>query len=133
MFFRLLLLFTVVPFVELILLIEAGKAIGSMNTIALVVLTGVLGAALARSQGFGIMSRIQYDLQQGQLPADSLMDGALVLAGALFLLTPGFITDFIGFTLLLPFTRTRLKRYLKHYFRDRLSTQEFHANYEVEE
>ncbi len=133
MFIRLLLLFTLVPLIELTLLIEIGQKIGLWNTIAIVVLTGFIGAALARSEGFGIISRIQSELASGQLPGDSLIDGALVLAGALLLLTPGLITDAFGFALLLPFSRAFVKIYLKKYFSRKINTGEIQVNYKIED
>ncbi len=81
MFLKLLILFTVIPLVELALLIEIGQKVGLTNTIALVILTGIIGAALARSQGFGIIQKIQAELAQGQIPADSLIHGAFILVG----------------------------------------------------
>ena len=92
-----------------------------------------LGAALARSEGFGIISRIQNELASGQLPGDSLIDGSLVLAGALFLLTPGLITDAFGFALLLPFSRAFVKIYLKKYFSRKINTGEIQVNYKIED
>ncbi|MFQ5866052.1 MAG: FxsA family protein [bacterium] len=133
MLFRLILLFTIVPLVELALLIELGKHIGAMNTIAVVLFTGIAGAALARSQGFGILTRIRDELSQGQLPSDSLIDGIMVLAGALLLLTPGLLTDALGFALLVPFTRLLFKKYLKKYLRSKIQTGEIHVRYKVEE
>ncbi len=115
------------------MLIEIGQKIGLWNTIAIVVLTGFIGAALARSEGFGIISRIQNELASGQLPGDSLIDGALVLAGALLLLTPGLITDAFGFALLLPFSRAFVKIYLKKYFNQKINTGEIHVNYKIED
>jgi len=121
MFFRLLLLFTLIPFVELIVLIEVGKQIGTLATIAIIILTGILGASLARMQGFLILNRIREELNQGKMPTDSLIDGLLILIGAIVLLTPGFITDIIGFLLLIPFTREALREPLRHYFRNKIS------------
>jgi len=115
------------------LLIEIGQKIGLWNTIAIVVLTGFIGAALARSEGFGIISRIQNELASGQLPGESLIDGTLVLAGALLLLTPGLITDAFGFALLLPFSRAFVKIYLKKYFNQKINTGEIHINYKIED
>ncbi len=132
MFGRLLLLFTVVPLVELALLIEVGRKIGVMNTVVIVIITGVTGAALARAQGFQVINRIQGELSQGQLPGDSLIDGVLVLAGALLLLTPGLVTDVFGFCILVPFTRLMLKSYLKDYFREKMNKGEIVANYKIE-
>ncbi len=133
LFLRLLLLFTIIPLLELTLLIEIGQRIGVLNTVAIVLLTGVAGAALARSQGFGIFNRIQMELSRGQVPGDSLIDGAMILAGALLLLTPGLITDAFGFLLLLPPTRQVLRTYLKGAFRKKMKSNEIHVDYTIKE
>jgi len=122
MFYRLLLLFTIVPFVELIVLIEVGKQIGTITTLIIIILTGILGASLARAQGFLVMSRIRDDLSIGKIPADALIDGLLILIGAIVLLTPGFLTDIIGFLLLIPVTRATLREPLRRYFKNKIST-----------
>lgn len=105
MFIKLLIIFTLVPLLELYLLIEAGRTIGVGATILLVLLTGVAGAWLARSQGVEILRRIQAETAGGRMPPETLLDGALVLIGGLLLLTPGFFTDLLGFSFLVPFTR----------------------------
>jgi len=128
MFFRLLLLFTIVPFVELIVLIEVGKQIGTFATIVIIILTGILGASLARMQGFLILNRIREEMNVGKMPTDSLIDGLLILIGAIVLLTPGFITDIIGFILLIPFSRAVLREPIRHYFRNKISNStQFHS------
>jgi len=113
MFIRILILFTIIPVIELYVLIEAGKQIGAGPTIGLIFLTGIAGAYLARSQGFNLINRIQHDLNAGRLPASELLDGAMILAGGLLLLTPGFCTDLFGFCLLTPVTRGLFKGWLK--------------------
>ncbi len=113
MFIRLLLVFTIVPLVELYVLLKVGGLIGVGYTMTLILLTGIAGAYLARTQGFDILRRIQTEMAQGRLPAEQLIDGAMVLAGGLLLLTPGFCTDLLGFTLLVPATRAGLKRFLR--------------------
>ena len=90
---------------ELYILIEAGRIIGLGATIGLIMLTGIAGAWLARSQGVEILRKIQEETAQGQMPAITLIDGALVLVGGLLLLTPGFFTDALGFSFLVPLTR----------------------------
>ena len=97
--------FICVPLLELYILIEAGRIIGVGATIGLIVLTGVAGAWLARSQGVEILRHIQEETARGQMPAITLIDGALVLIGGLLLLTPGFFTDVLGFSFLVPSTR----------------------------
>lgn len=105
MFIKLLTIFVIVPIVELYILIEAGRIIGLGATLGLIVLTGMAGAWLARSQGVEILRRIQAETAQGQMPAGTLIDGALILVGGLLLLTPGFFTDALGFSFLIPITR----------------------------
>ena len=113
MFIKLLILFTLVPIIELYVLLEAGRQIGVGATIGMIFLTGIAGAYLARSQGFNLINRIQTDLNQGRIPAEEIMDGAMILAGGLLLLTPGFCTDLFGFCLLTPVTRNFVKIWLK--------------------
>ena len=113
MFIKLLIVFTIVPIIELYVLIEAGRQIGTGATIGLIFLTGIAGAYLARSQGFNLINRIQTDLNQGRIPAEEMMDGVMILSGGLLLLTPGFCTDLFGFCLLTPVTRQFFKVWLK--------------------
>lgn len=110
MFIRLLVLFTVIPLVELYVLLKVGALIGPAPTIALIFFTGVAGAYLARTQGFDLLRRIQAEMAEGRLPTGELLDGAMILIGGVLLLTPGFCTDLFGFSLLVPISRTALKR-----------------------
>jgi UPF0716 protein FxsA len=119
-FFRLLLLFTLVPLVELYLLIRIGSVIGVVPTIAIVVVTGALGAALARHQGLGVLRRLQEDLAAGRPPTDALIDGLLILVAGAMLLTPGLITDAAGFLLLVPAGRRMVRRAVSAAFSRRL-------------
>lgn len=128
MFIRLLILFTLIPIVELYVLIEAGRQIGAGPTIALIFLTGIAGAWLARAQGFELITRIQTELNQGRLPAEELIDGSLVLAGGLLLLTPGFCTDLIGFCLLTPGPRQIIKRWLRKWLDEKIRRGEIHLH-----
>jgi len=106
----LFLLFLAVPAVEIYFLIKVGSAIGAISTIGLVVFTALLGAMLLRFQGWVTLQRARMSMAQGVLPATEMMEGVLlVLAGAL-LLTPGFVTDTIGFLLLIPPARRALVR-----------------------
>jgi len=98
---------------ELWLLIEVGRYIGSLNTILVILFTGLLGASLARSQGLTVVRRMHIRLNQGELPGNELIDGGLVLVGAAVLITPGLITDVVGFFLVLPFTRRVIREFLK--------------------
>jgi UPF0716 protein FxsA len=107
---RLLLLFIVVPAVELGLLIEIGSRIGTVATLGIIVVTGVVGAALARRQGIGVLRRVQAELAEGRVPAGSLADGVIILVAGALLMTPGVLTDVLGFLCLVPGARTLLKR-----------------------
>ena len=117
----LILLFTVVPIVELALLIKIGQYIGVGYTLGIVILTGVTGACLAKMQGLLTLRRIEQEINQGRMPADKLFDGVLILCSGILLLTPGFITDLIGFTGLIPLTRNLFKRWLKRKIKDMIS------------
>jgi len=121
MFFYLLILFTVVPAIELAILIKVGTFIGVSNTLTLIILTGVVGASLARMQGFLVLSKIQQSLEQGHMPNNELIDGVMILVGGIVLLTPGFITDAIGFFLLLPPTRALIKTVVRSMMKNHLS------------
>jgi len=122
MFFRLLLLFTVVPLVELGLLIQLGRVIGLGPTIAIVLLTGIAGASLARWQGLATLRRVQVEMAAGRVPADALVDGLLILVAGAVLLTPGLLTDTFGFFLLIPPTRAAVRRALVEAIRGRVQT-----------
>ena len=126
MFIKLLIIFTIVPIIELYVLIEAGQQIGVGPTITMIILTGIAGAYLARTQGFDLIRRIQSELNRGQLPAEDMFDGALILAGGLLLLTPGFCTDLFGFCLLTPVTRTITKVWLKKWLDKKIQRGELH-------
>ena len=113
MFVRLLLLFTLVPVVELAVLIEIGQHLGMLPTVAMVLATGALGAALARREGIQAFHRLRDSIGQGSFPGEAILDGVLILGGGLLLLTPGILTDLLGFAALVPTTRYFIKYYLK--------------------
>ena len=101
----LLLLFILMPIVEIAVLIQVGSAIGALSTIAIVVLTAILGTVMLRQQGLSTLARARQRLDAGEMPALQLVEGLLLLVGGVLLLTPGFVTDAIGFACLIPFTR----------------------------
>jgi len=113
---RLLILFIAVPVVELVLLIEIGQRVGTIATVGLIIGTGVVGASLARQQGISTLARLRNDLDAGQLPAEPIFDGVLILLAAVVLITPGVLTDLVGFLCLVPAYRRLLKRFLKRRF-----------------
>ncbi len=107
---RLMLLFIVVPLVELAILLQVAQWIGLLPTVSLVIATGIAGAALARHQGLRAFVAVQQELATGRLPGRALLDGLSILVGGAFLLTPGILTDFAGFSLLAPPSRRWLQR-----------------------
>lgn len=106
----LLLLFTVVPLVELWLLLLVGRHIGFWPTVGIVLATGLVGATLAKREGLRVMRDWQRATSEGQLPEDGVLGGALVLVGGVLLVTPGVLTDVVGLALLVPWTRRLLVR-----------------------
>jgi UPF0716 protein FxsA len=113
---KLFLLFTVLPLVELYLLIKIGTVIGGLNTLALVLVTGIAGAYLARLEGYRTMIRAQENLQAGLVPAEELVDGLLIFVAGIMLITPGVITDCAGLLILFPPTRRVFKIWLRRRF-----------------
>ena len=102
-----------VPLIELTILMKVSQLLGIGYTLGLVIFTGVLGAYLARWQGFVTLRKIQEDVNNGRMPTDELFDGVLILCSGLLLLTPGLITDLIGFIGLVPFSRNLVKLWLE--------------------
>ena len=117
----LFLLFIVVPIAELYVIIQVGQAIGLLPTVALLIADSFLGAALLRSQGRAAWARFNRALAEGRAPAGEVFDGAMIILGGAFLLTPGFITDAFGLFLLLPPTRGLLRRGVARLARRRIS------------
>ena len=114
--FPLFLLFTVIPALEIFLLINLSHNLGILNTFYIVIITGFLGAYFAKSQGREILSKIQNHMSSGQMPTDDIIEGLLVLVGGVLLITPGFITDFIGLSCVIPGPRTLIKVIVKKVF-----------------
>lgn len=113
-FHWLLLAFFTIPLVEIYVLLEVGGVIGALPTVALVVFTAVLGAVLIRAQGFATIARVQQSLDRGEIPAVPMLEGAFLLVAGALLLTPGFVTDTIGFLCLVPpLRRWLIERFLE--------------------
>ena len=113
MLLKLFLAFTIIPIIEIYLLIEIGSIFGALTAVILVILTGFLGAFLARMQGLQTLYRIQESLRDGRMPSGELLDALLIVIAGLVLLTPGFLTDSVGFLLLIPATRNSIKYWLR--------------------
>ncbi|MFP7299522.1 FxsA family protein [Neobacillus niacini] len=114
------LLIIVLPAIDIGVLLLSGKTIGFFPTIAFIILTGVIGAYLAKREGLQTIKRVQEQLSYGQIPGDSLLDGICILIGGTLLLTPGFITDIFGFFLLFPPTRKPFKFLMINALRKRI-------------
>ncbi len=108
-----LLLFIVLPACELGLLIWSGKTFGILATVMLIIATGVGGAYLAKYEGLKTLQKVQQQLQSGIMPSEEMINGLCILLGGILLLAPGFLTDALGLLLLLPPTRSILKRPMK--------------------
>jgi len=113
MLLKLFLAFTLVPFVEIYILIKIGSYIGALNTVVVVILTGLLGALLARYQGLRTALRVRESLQRGEIPGSEMLDALLILLAGIVLLTPGFLTDAAGIMLLVPRTRSLCKQWIR--------------------
>ena len=113
MLLKLFLAFTIIPIIEIYLLIEIGSMFGALTAVTLVILTGFLGAVLARKQGLQTLFRIQESLREGRMPSGELLDALLIVIAGLLLLTPGFLPDSAGFLLLIPATRNSIKYWLR--------------------
>ena len=123
MLIYLLLLFIVVPFVELAILLKLADLTTWWHTLLLVIVTGIIGTWLARSQGLRTYHKIRQSLAAGQMPTDSLIDAAMIFVAGALLLTPGILTDLFGFSLLFPLTRSFYRRWLVQRFKARFTVQ----------
>ncbi len=117
----LVVLFILLPIAEIYVIVKVGEAIGILPTLALLILDGFLGAALARSQGRAAWLRFNQALAEGRVPAREVFDGAMIIVGGAFLLAPGFITDVIGLLLLLPPTRALFRGLVSRMARRRVA------------
>ena len=113
MLWKLFLAFTIIPVSEIYILIAIGGQIGILPSNGLVILTGIVGASLARSQGLKTLGRIRDSFQQGVVPGEELLNALLIAIAGIVLLTPGFLTDAAGLFLLIPATRTLCREWLK--------------------
>ncbi len=116
----LIILFVGVPFAELYVLIQVGRAIGVFNTLGLLLLVSIVGAWLAKREGLGVIRRMQAALEAGRVPGTELVDGFLILLAAALMLTPGFLTDIVAIFLLLPPVRAAVRRALRRRFARRI-------------
>ncbi|SKC84900.1 FxsA family protein [Maledivibacter halophilus] len=129
MLFRLILLFTITPVIELLLLLKLSKITSIITTISIVLFTGIIGAYLAKSQGRLILTRLRIELNEGRMPGNELLNGLCVLVGGALLLTPGIITDLLGFVLVIPGTREIFKGIIKKFLSKKLEDGSINIHY----
>ncbi len=120
MFARLLALFIGIPILELCIFLVLGSKIGIPTTLAIIVITAILGAWLTKSQGLKALSNYQAAVSESRLPHEEVMDGIMILIAGAVLLTPGFLTDAIGFSLLVPSVRDVVKSLLRSKLKERV-------------
>jgi UPF0716 protein FxsA len=113
-------LIIIIPAAEIGVLLLSGKTIGVWPTIVLMILTGVIGAYLAKKEGLQTIRKVQEQLSYGQIPGDAVLDGICILVGGTLLLTPGFLSDITGFFMLFPPTRKICKVFILRYFKKRI-------------
>ena len=124
MFAKLFLLFAILPIVEIALLINMGDVIGGWNTVAIVIITAFLGAHLVRKEGINTLATAQQKMQSGEMPGQQMAEGLLLLVAGVLLVTPGFITDGIGFLFSMPFTRPLIATSLMKQFGHKVVMQQ---------
>jgi len=120
MFARLLILFITIPVVELILFMKIGSRIGIVPTVGIILVTGILGAWLTKLQGMRTLARYQQAMNEGRLPHEEVIDGLMILVAGVVLLTPGFLTDTVGFLLLVPVVRGVVRKWLAQYLKGKI-------------
>lgn len=120
-FGKLLLVFIIVPFIELYILLEIASRTSALTALGIVVVTGIIGAYYAKEQGQRVVQHIQLEINSGRMPGNGLLHGLCVLIGGILLLTPGVLTDMFGFSLLLPITRVKYIKFMKNYISSHFS------------
>jgi UPF0716 protein FxsA len=123
MLLRLFLLFTIIPAIELYLLLLLGQHMGALATVALILFTGAVGSYMAKREGLSMLQQLQQDAQKGIPPANRLVEGLLVLIGGVLLITPGVLTDVVGFSLIFPATRQMLAPLVRQAVMKRVTVQ----------
>ena len=126
---KLLLLFTLVPTIELIILVGIGQILGFWPTVVLIVITGAVGAILTKIAGISIVSQIIGDLKSGVLPGRKMIDGVLILIAGAMLITPGILTDIAGLLLLFPVTRVFFREKAIRWLKKKLLKGSFNVDF----
>lgn len=128
--FRIFLILMIgIPALEIWGLIKAAKLIGGLETVLIVILTGVVGAYLSKREGIRTWGQAQYELNSGYIPKKAILDGISIFAGGLLLLTPGFFTDAVGFLLIIPYSRTLIQKLLIKWLEKKIRNGSIHFYY----
>lgn len=122
----LLIFFIVAPACEIGVLLLSGKTIGVLPTVLLIILTGFVGAYLAKKQGMQAVRNLQKEIQYGRIPSNAILDAMAILVGGIMLLTPGFISDIVGLFLLFPITRNWIKPFLIQFIKKWIDKHTIH-------
>lgn len=122
---RLLLALLLLPAIEIGVFIWIGGKIGPLWVVLLILFTGIIGLSFAKMQGTRTLQRAKAQMNQGQAPTDEMLNGICIFIGAIFLLSPGFVTDTIGLSFVLPFTRKPIKKLLSRFIKQRINQGSF--------
>jgi len=133
LFFYLLIIFIILPIVEISIFIQVGGFLGTFNTILIIFMTAAVGVYLVRQQGFRTFQKIAVELQNQQIPVQGMFDGLVILIAGILLVTPGFFTDIIGFLGLIPYTRVLLLTVIKNLFLQRYSNAHKQYKQDIDE
>jgi len=133
LFFYLLIIFIILPIIEISIFIQVGGFVGTFNTILIIFLTAAVGVYFVRQQGFRTFQKIAVELQNQQIPVQGMFDGLVILISGILLVTPGFLTDIIGFLGLIPQTRVLLLGIIKNLFLQRYSNAHKQYKKDVDE
>ncbi|MEI3606034.1 FxsA family protein [Pseudogracilibacillus sp. SE30717A] len=106
----LILIFILIPAIEIGIFIWTGSMIGAWSVVGLIILTGIIGAALVKKEGMETWRRAQLAMYNREIPREEIIDGICIILGGILLLTPGFVSDLFGFLLVIPWTRTPFKK-----------------------
>lgn len=120
LFFILLLLFIVIPAIEIAIFIWTGSNIGVWSVLGLILLTGLLGTLIVRHEGLETLRSAQRSMELHKLPTDEIIDGICIIFGAVLLISPGFLTDTIGFLIVFPLTRKPFRKMLQYFIRKKI-------------
>lgn len=120
-----ILLFLLIPAIEIGLFIWTGSKIGALAVVVLILLTGIIGIAAVRQQGTEVMRRLQQAYNERRRPANELLDGVCIILGGILLVTPGFFTDILGFLIVLPWTRKPFKAFLSYIMMKQIAKRNF--------